>query len=128
MAPKESKKQTPPLPITSNHLDRVLILHAGLNQRDSHQHRRPAQTGHTVHRNARSRLTFGLCITTGATQLCTCSFGNSLHFGFTSAFENTEVQRRFFELLADEGIEIEIRSNEYHEEEETPCSDAPAAE
>nr|WP_297176269.1 hypothetical protein [uncultured Agathobaculum sp.] len=71
---------------------------------------------------------FGVFMSTGATQLCTCSFGSSLHFGFTSAFENTEVQRRFFELLADEGIDIEIRSNEYHEEEETPCSDAPAAE
>lgn len=71
---------------------------------------------------------FGVFMSTGATQLCTCSFGNSLHFGFTSAFENTEVQRRFFELLVDEGIEIEIRSNEYHEEEEVSCSDAPAAE
>ena len=71
---------------------------------------------------------FGVFMSTGATQLCTCSFGNSLHFGFTSAFENTEVQRRFFELLADEGIEIEIRSNEHHREEEAPCSDAPAAE
>lgn len=71
---------------------------------------------------------FGVFMSTGATQLCTCSFGNSLHFGFTSAFENTEVQRRFFELLVDEGIEIEIRSNEYHEEEEASCSDAPAAE
>lgn len=72
---------------------------------------------------------FGVFMSTGAVQLCTCSFGNSLHFGFTSAFENTEVQRRFFELLVDAGVSIEIRSNEYHEEEEeTPCSDAPAAE
>ena len=39
---------------------------------------------------------FGVFMSTGATQLCTCSFGSSLHFGFTSAFENTEVQRRFF--------------------------------
>lgn len=61
---------------------------------------------------------FGVFMSTHATQLCTCSFGNSLHFGFTSAFENTEVQRRFFELLVAEGIAIEIRSNEYHEEEE----------
>nr|WP_302666045.1 hypothetical protein [uncultured Agathobaculum sp.] len=71
---------------------------------------------------------FGVFMSTRATQLCTCSFGNELHFGFTSAFENTEVQRRFFELLVNEGIEIEIRSNEYHEEEGAECSDAPAAE
>lgn len=67
---------------------------------------------------------FGVFMSTGATQLCTCSFGNSLHFGFTSAFENTEVQRRFFELLVNEGIAIEIRSNEFHEEEGAACSDA----
>lgn len=71
---------------------------------------------------------FGVFMSTRATQLCTCSFGNELHFGFTSAFENTEVQRRFFELLVNEGIEIEIRSNEYHEEEGAECSDVPAAE
>ena len=71
---------------------------------------------------------FGVFMSTGATQLCTCSFGNCLHFGFTSAFENTEVQRRFFELLTGEGIEIEIRSNEHHREEEAPCSDVPAVE
>ena len=71
---------------------------------------------------------FGVWMSTGATQLCTCTFGNSLHFGFTSAFENTEVQRRFFELLTNEGIEIEIRSNEYHEEEGAACSDVTAAE
>ncbi len=71
---------------------------------------------------------FGVFMSTRATQLCTCSFGNELHFGFTSAFENTEVQRGFFELRVNEGIEIEIRSNEYHEEEGAECSDAPAAE
>ena len=70
---------------------------------------------------------FGVFMSTHATQLCTCSFGNSLHFGFTSAFENTEVQRRFFELLVGEGIDVEIRSNEYHEEEDALCSDAPTA-
>ncbi|WP_031476086.1 hypothetical protein [Agathobaculum desmolans] len=71
---------------------------------------------------------FGAFMTTHATQLCTCTFGNSLHFGFTSAFENTEVQRRFFELLTGEGIDVEIRSSEYHEEEDAPCSDAQAVE
>ena len=70
---------------------------------------------------------FGVFMSTHATQLCTCSFGNSLHFGFTSVFENTEVQRRFFELLVGEGIDVEIRSNEYHEEEDALCSDAPTA-
>ncbi|MDO4271124.1 MAG: hypothetical protein Q4C72_09420 [Eubacteriales bacterium] len=70
---------------------------------------------------------FGVFMSTHAVQLCTCSFGNSLHFGFTSAFESTEVQRRFFEMLVAEGIAVEIRSNEYHEEVSAPCSDAPAA-
>lgn len=59
---------------------------------------------------------FGVFMSTHALQLCTCSFGDSLHFGFTCALESTEVQRRFFQTLTQDAIEVEIRSNEYHEE------------
>lgn len=59
---------------------------------------------------------FSAFMSTHATQLCTCTFGNSLHFGFTSAFESTDVQQRFFALLTGAGIDVEIRSNEYHKE------------
>lgn len=69
---------------------------------------------------------FGVFMSTGALQLCTCTFGNSLHFGFTSAFESTEIERRFFAHLTDGGVDLEIRSNEYHEEEPV-CSTAPTA-
>ena len=61
---------------------------------------------------------FSVFMSTHATQLCTCTFGNSLHFGFTSAFEGTELQRRFFEQLVSEGISVEIRSNEYYADTE----------
>lgn len=70
---------------------------------------------------------FGVFMATGALQLCTCTFGNSLHFGFTSAFESTDVQRRFFTYLTREGIAVEVRSNEYYEEDEAECSNALTA-
>ena len=69
---------------------------------------------------------FGVFMSTPATQLCTCTFGNSLHLGFTSALENTEIQQRFFAHLAQEGIDIEIHSNEYHKEDAL-CNDVPIA-
>lgn len=60
---------------------------------------------------------FGVFMSTGALELCTCTFDSSLHFGFTSVKEATDVQRRFFTRLTEMGIEVEIRSNEYNEEE-----------
>lgn len=69
---------------------------------------------------------FGAFMSTRALQLCTCTFGSSLHFCFTSAFESTETQRRFFAQLTAAGVDLEIRSNEYHEEG-PECSTAPTA-
>lgn len=69
---------------------------------------------------------FGVFMSTGATQLCTCTFGSSLHFGFTSVFESPDIQRNFFTRLSAAGVDLEIRSNEFHKED-APCSDAPIA-
>ena len=52
---------------------------------------------------------FGVYMSTNALQLCTCSFGSSLHMDFTSALESTEVQRRFFAFLVSDGVDVEIR-------------------
>lgn len=60
---------------------------------------------------------FGVFMATDTLQLCTCSFEKNFHMGFTSALKSTEVQRSFFKRLTDEGIEICIRSNEFHRED-----------
>lgn len=59
---------------------------------------------------------FSAYMTTNAVQLCTCTFGKKLHFGFTSAFEDPDVQRNFFTRLVEAGIDIEVRSNEWQKE------------
>jgi len=61
---------------------------------------------------------FGAFMSTKCTMLCTCAFGQSFHMGFTSVLQPLEVQRRFFQILRDDGIELEIRSNEFFDSDE----------
>lgn len=44
-------------------------------------------------------------------QACICTSGDVLSVGFSSSFEDTDIQRSFFRLLAGMGVEIEIKSN-----------------
>ncbi|WP_295581747.1 phthiocerol/phthiodiolone dimycocerosyl transferase family protein [uncultured Oscillibacter sp.] len=60
---------------------------------------------------------FSAFMATHCTQLCTCTFGKSFHMGFTSVLLSPEVQRRFFRLLTEDGIDLEIRSNGFYAEE-----------
>lgn len=57
---------------------------------------------------------FGAFMSTHCTQLCTCTFENSIHMGFTSVLYSTEVQRRFFQRLLQDGVELEVRSNDFY--------------
>lgn len=57
---------------------------------------------------------FGVFMSTHCTQLCTCTFGGSFHMGFTSVLQSPEIQRRFFRLLAEDGVQLEVRSNEFY--------------
>lgn len=44
-------------------------------------------------------------------QICMCSYGDKLVVSFSSPFRETEIERTFFQYLANKGIEIEIASN-----------------
>lgn len=45
-----------------------------------------------------------------------CAFGDKLTFTFSSRLEETHVQRRFFRILAEEGLDIKIETNgEYYD-------------
>ena len=57
---------------------------------------------------------FGVFSGTHCTELCTCSFEDSFHMGFTSVFLSPEVQRRFFKQLTEDGVQLEIRSNGFY--------------
>lgn len=45
-----------------------------------------------------------------------CSYGDTLTFTFSSALEETHVQRRFFRTLARDGLDVEIESNGVYNE------------
>ncbi len=53
---------------------------------------------------------FSAFMSTNALQLCTSTFRDRLHFGFTSVFDSPDIQRNFFTRLSASGIPIEVRS------------------
>lgn len=54
---------------------------------------------------------FSICISARRPQIVLCSYGDKLVISFTSPFEETDIQRTFFQYLSDNDIEIEILSN-----------------
>lgn len=59
---------------------------------------------------------FDVFVSTNKLQICMCSFEDRMTISFTSAFTNTDIQRRFFRTLTDMGIPVEIVSNQVNEE------------
>ena len=60
---------------------------------------------------------FGVFVGTDALQLCTCSYADQLHLGFTTTMRDPAVIRRFFGRLTQDGIALEVRSNTMYGEE-----------
>ncbi|HBL84610.1 MAG: hypothetical protein A2Y17_10555 [Clostridiales bacterium GWF2_38_85] len=56
---------------------------------------------------------FGVLASTLRLQLCISSFGDRLQMGFTSSFVSTDIQKNFFRMLTENGIDVEIRSNDF---------------
>lgn len=57
---------------------------------------------------------FSVLSSTWDLQICMCSFGDNLQIGFTSAYLNTEVEKNFFNILAEQGITAKILTNEFN--------------
>ena len=55
--------------------------------------------------------TFEVFNSTKGLQACSCSFGDRFLISFTSPFESTELQCRFFRRLSAAGLAVEISSN-----------------
>lgn len=54
---------------------------------------------------------FSVCASTNTLQACICSYGDNLTVSFTTPFISSDIERRFFRMIVDYGIDVEITSN-----------------
>lgn len=54
---------------------------------------------------------FSICVSARRPQITMCSFGDRLVISFTAPYEETDIQRTFFQFLTNNEIEVEIDSN-----------------
>lgn len=54
---------------------------------------------------------FSVCVSARIPKITFCSYGDRLVISFTSPYEETDIQRVFFQFLSNQDIEIEITSN-----------------
>ena len=54
---------------------------------------------------------FSVCVSARRPLITLCSYKDKLVISFTSPFEETDIQRTFFQFLSEKGIAIEILSN-----------------
>jgi len=58
---------------------------------------------------------FGMFVSTNKVQMGICSYNDFLTASFSSCFMNSDIERRFFRMLTDMGIPIEINANDISE-------------
>jgi NRPS condensation-like uncharacterized protein len=54
---------------------------------------------------------FTICVSARRPQITLCSYKDNLVISFTSPFEETDIQRIFFQYLTNNGIDVQITSN-----------------
>lgn len=54
---------------------------------------------------------FSICVSARRPQIVLCSYGDRLVISFTSPFQDTDIQRIFFQFLSNRGIDVEITTN-----------------
>ena len=62
---------------------------------------------------------FGVYTSTMRTELCVCSFGDTLSFAFTSRYDSTNIQRNFYRILKEQGIFVKKVEADYPKEAKT---------
>lgn len=63
---------------------------------------------------------FHVFASTLKTQLCVCSYGDRLQLGFSTAFSDAGLERRFFRLLIEQGIDVQVSATQSVDESEEP--------
>lgn len=58
---------------------------------------------------------FGVYTSTNRTELCVCSFGDTLSLSFTSRYDSTNIQRNFYRILEELGATVTVPEPEFPE-------------
>lgn len=61
---------------------------------------------------------FGVYNSTPRMELCTCSFGDTMSFAFTSRYDSSNIQRNFYRILEELGVKVKLCEPDYPEEAE----------
>ena len=59
---------------------------------------------------------FGVYTSTNRTELCICSFQDTLSLGFTSRYDSTNIQRNFYRILKDLGASVKVAEPDFPED------------
>lgn len=59
---------------------------------------------------------FGVCTSTNRTELCICSFQDTLSLGFTSRYDSTNIQRNFYRILKELGASVKVEEPDFPED------------
>lgn len=59
---------------------------------------------------------FGVYTSTNRTELCICSFQDTLSLGFTSRYDSTNIQRNFYRILKELGTSVKVAEPDFPED------------
>lgn len=59
---------------------------------------------------------FGVYTSTNWTELCICSFQDTLSLGFTSRYDSTNIQRNFYRILKELGASVKVAEPDFPED------------
>ena len=59
---------------------------------------------------------FGVYTSTNRTELCICSFHDTLSLGFTSRYDSTNIQRNFYRILKELGASVKVAEPDFPED------------
>lgn len=59
---------------------------------------------------------FGVNTSTNRTELCICSFQDTLSLGFTSRYDSTNIQRNFYRILKELGASVKVAEPDFPED------------
>lgn len=59
---------------------------------------------------------FGVYTSTNRTELCICSFQDTLSLGFTSRYDSTNIQRNFYRILKGLGASVKVEEPDFPED------------
>ncbi|MEG0793919.1 MAG: DUF6320 domain-containing protein, partial [Lachnospiraceae bacterium] len=62
---------------------------------------------------------FGVLTSTPKVELCMCSFKDRLVLNFTSLMDTSNIQRNFFRILSEQGVQADMRKDQFPEPDET---------